>query len=321
VAPLQPDDNFFDVGGTSLAAVQVFQEIHDRMGVELPLSTLVYAQTTEELAAVIDGPGGLSVPPLVLLRPGTEGLPLFITHGISGDILQLRTLALRLRTDRPVFGIQARGLNPGEQPHARVEEMADAYVDTIRSIQPRGPYFLVGHSFGGLIAFEMARRLTDMGERVELLGLVDASFHHRCLPLPSRLVFLASRHLRYVRAGLDPPETRLSRYLRRISRRPAPPPPEPVMPPVHRYVDQLGWEAFRAYRPAPYDGSAVLFFAEVRDPELFNPLPVWTRLVRGGLTVENISGGHVDAIAEPHVRVLAERLDAHLGRSDTATPQ
>ena len=189
VAPLWSDDNFFDVGGGSLAAVRLFHAIHDHMGVDLPLSTLVRAQTPADMAAVIDSPAELRVPSAVLLRPGTASRPLFLVHSVSGDVLQLRPLALALETDRPVYGIQARGLDPAETPQTRVDEMAASYVHTVRSLQATGPYDLAGHSFGGLVAFEMARILARQGER---RGLARVDRHRRCTrvpPWPARVRF------------------------------------------------------------------------------------------------------------------------------------
>ena len=116
VAPLRADDEFFDVGGTSLAAVRIFQLIRDRMGVDLPVSTLLRASTTAALAAVIDGPPAERFPALQPLRPGTGGSPLFVVHALHGDVLFFRPLALLMSTDRPVYGLQARGLDPREEP-------------------------------------------------------------------------------------------------------------------------------------------------------------------------------------------------------------
>ncbi len=319
VAPLTPDDNFFDVGGTSLAAVRLFQAIHDHLGIDLPLSTLVRAQTTADLAAVIDSPAERRVPSIVLLRPGTAERPLFLVHSISGDVLQLRPLALRLDTDRPVYGIQALGLDPGEVPQTRVEEMAAAYVRTMRSVQPEGPYDLAGHSFGGLVAFEMARILTGQGERVAWLGLIDTHVHPACLPPAARLRFAVARPFRFAAAAVRSPRRRLPRYLakavlRVAPRAPlAPPPPEWPLPPLLHRLEQISMDAFALYRPGPYAGDATLFVAASREPGTCDPLPVWHEAVGGALAVVAIPGAHIDAIGEPHVRVLAGRVSERLG--------
>jgi acetoacetyl-CoA synthetase len=322
VAPLTPDDNFFDVGGTSLAAVRVIQLIHDRLGVELPLSTLVHAQTTTAFAAVIDGPAEDRFPSLVLLRPGSGGPPLFLVHALSGDVLFLRPLAFRLSTDRPVYGLQARGLDPHEQPQTSVEDMAQTYVSTIRSVQPAGPYAIGGYSFGGLVAFEIARQLTGLGEDVDSLALIETDVHHNCLPGFARWRFLLARPLRFLRAGLSAPRARLPRYLRKAALRiapwapvAAPPPEEEPLPPLLSRLEEIGWRAFDAYRPEPYDGSATCFLTSSRQAGMCDPVPVWTRVVRADLTVERIPGSHADVVVEPHLGALAERLAGQLSRS------
>jgi thioesterase domain-containing protein len=126
------------------------------------------------------------------------------------------------------------------------------------------------------------------------------------------------RPFRYVRAALAEPRTRLPRYLRTavlrvVPRAPiAPPTPEWPLPPRQVRVADAGWKAFHAYRPGPYAGTATFFHAEVREPGLCDPLPVWQRAVQGGLTVEYIPGPHLDAMEEPTVSLIAERLSAHL---------
>src|SRR3954471_14142462 len=134
VAPLRPDDNFFDAGGTSLAALRLLEAIHEHMGVDLPLSLLLDAPTVAQMAAVIEDPSAAHSSPLVLLRPGTGERPLFLVHSLFGDVLSMRPLAPHLDTDRPVYGLQARGLDPAVEPHASVAEMAGAYVESIREV-------------------------------------------------------------------------------------------------------------------------------------------------------------------------------------------
>jgi acetoacetyl-CoA synthetase len=324
VHPLQPHDDFFDLGGTSLAAVRVFQVIHDRLGVDLPPSTLLRARTPAALAAVIDSPADERVPTLVALRDGSRDRPLFLTHTINGDVLALRRLALRLDTDRPVYGLQARGLDPRERPQTRVEEMAETYVEAIRSVQPTGPYTLAGYSFGGLVALEMARRLRDANEEVDWLGLIDPDVHHAYLPPHRRWWFRVVRPLRFLRAGLAAPRTRLPRYARLALLRvmPSAPVAAPIagwdLPPLLRELEEIGMQAFRAYRPGRYDGNATLFLTDERRPGMCNPRPIFVRTLRGGLRVERLSGGHVDLVQEPHVGELAARLVAAMERADRA---
>ncbi len=319
VAPLRPDDNFFDVGGTSLAALRVNQLVRERLGVELPLSTVIHAQTTSAMAAVIDGPIDQRVRSLVLLRPGTGDRPLFFAHSLTGDALEMRGLALRLQVDRPVYGLQARGLDPRERPHTRVEEMAETCIETMRSVQPSGPYAIGGYSFGGLLAFETARRLTARGEQVEWLAIVDAAVSHKCLPPRSRRAFEIARPFRVLRAGLAAPRARLPRYIRhaawRLGGRKLIAPPAPRwgnLPPRQRHLEELGWEAMEAYRPPPYAGSAMLFKTAEGRPHLCDPALVWRRVIEGGLTVETLPGDHFQALQEGQLELIARRMSASL---------
>src|SRR5207237_6398881 len=141
-------------------------------------------------------------------------------------------------TDRPVYGLQARGLDASEEPQNRVEDMAATYLEAVRAVQPEGPYAIAGYSLGGLIAFEMARTLAAQGDEVEWLGLIDPAVSHRALPRLRRWLFLASRPLDRVRRWIGA-RTRLARY--REARVPIWAPLQPVGPeltPLARRVPQ-----------------------------------------------------------------------------------
>ncbi|UIY28991.1 thioesterase domain-containing protein [Neorhizobium galegae] len=112
---------------------------------------------------------------LVLMNPGrnAKATPLFICAGMFGNVLNLRHLAMTMGADRPVYGLQARGLYGDHEPHATFEEMAADYIAEIRTVQPSGPYLLAGYSGGGITAFEMARQLQDTGEEVSQVIMLD----------------------------------------------------------------------------------------------------------------------------------------------------
>jgi phthiocerol/phenolphthiocerol synthesis type-I polyketide synthase E len=111
--------------------------------------------------------------PLLSLRPNGDVAPLFCVHPVSGYALAFHYLAEALGPRIPVWGLQARGLQHGDAPHGSLEAMAGAYVDAIRTVQPRGPYRLLGWSIGGFIAHAMACQLEAQGDVVHLLGLLD----------------------------------------------------------------------------------------------------------------------------------------------------
>jgi acetoacetyl-CoA synthetase len=232
----------------------------------------------------------------VLLRAGIAQRPVFFVHGVAGDVMHLRPLALSLGTERPVYGIQSRGLDPLLTPQERVEDMAEANLVAIRNVQPAGPYSIVGHSFGALVAFEMARRLELEGAEVGALALVEPVVHHRCLSRPARVRFVTS-----LVAG------RARRHQWRV--------PGSVLPPLQERVERANREAFRAYRPGPYRGDATLLLADGEEAGFCDPLPVWRGAICGTLDLAYMPGGHATVVGEPHAHMVAERLTALLAAS------
>lgn len=108
------------------------------------------------------------------MKAGSEKPPIFITHGLCGTG-QFFELAERIRTKHPVYGIQGKGIDDLEEPFDRVEDMAKFYLEALEELYPQGPYILIGYSFGGLVALEMAQHLLETGKNVALLVLLDAS--------------------------------------------------------------------------------------------------------------------------------------------------
>ena len=184
IEPIGIEDNFFDLGGHSLLAVRVASRIEKSFGRKLPLAAIFMAPTIERLAAALrdemredSAVAGTSV---VELQPKGTQPPLFLVHGAGGGMFWgYVNLAKRLGSDQPVFGFSSRGLD-GRAEFDTIEEMAAQYVKDLRSVQPRGPYYLGGYCFGGNVAYEMARQLESKGEKVALLALLN------CAPPNSR---------------------------------------------------------------------------------------------------------------------------------------
>ena len=169
-------DDFFDLGGNSLLAVLLAARIEKRCGVAVTPAVLFEAPTVSRLAAWIRERGAaLSWSPLVAIQPNGDRPPFFCVHGAGGHVVGYADLARRLGPDQPVYGLQAIGLDGRQVPETDLQAMAARYVTEIRSLQPRGPYYLGGLSFGGVVAFEMARALDAQGERVGLLALFDTT--------------------------------------------------------------------------------------------------------------------------------------------------
>ncbi|MCC6140583.1 MAG: amino acid adenylation domain-containing protein [Nitrospira sp.] len=162
-------DNFFDLGGHSLKAAQLFYQLEIVFGKQLPLATLFQAPTIAELAAVLAKASWVPLwQSLVAIQPSGTGVPLFMVPGVGGNVLVFAKLARILGAAQPLYGLQARGLDGKETPFASVPEMAAHYVQEVRRMHPAGPYLIGGVCTGGLIGYEMARQLTALGCQVTL---------------------------------------------------------------------------------------------------------------------------------------------------------
>lgn len=168
------DQNYFDLGGDSALAVQLFARIEKAFHVKLPLATLFEAPTVKELAAVVhEGVVESGWSSLVAIQSAGTRPVFFCVHGAGGNVLIYRELSQSLGSEQPFYGLQAQGLDGSRPPLTKIEDMAALYVKEIRKAQPQGPYLLGGYCMGGTIAFEMAQKLRAQGERVALLALFD----------------------------------------------------------------------------------------------------------------------------------------------------
>jgi len=169
-------DNFFELGGHSLAAVQLMNKIQEQFGKPLPLPVLAEGPTIAALAERLDDTSIQIAPAsgcLVPLRATGSRPPFFCIHQLGGLALGYNELAKHLGDDQPVYGVQSAGLYGERVPLTTIEEMAALYIDAIRTVVPHGPYYLGGHSLGGLLAFEMAQQLHEQDETVALLAVMD----------------------------------------------------------------------------------------------------------------------------------------------------
>jgi len=193
-------DNFFDLGGNSLLTVRLIEQIHKQFERDLPLSTIFLNPTIESLAnSLCQETDSLSWSPLVAIQPAGSNPPFFCVHPIFGVVFPYYELAHQLGTNQPFYGLQPIGID-GQTPLTRIEEMAAHYIEALRKVQPKGPYYLGGWSFGGLVAFEMAQQLEKCGDEVALLAMLDtlAPIQSNIPDFGNGLKFLFTTVARYI---------------------------------------------------------------------------------------------------------------------------
>ena len=173
--------SFFDLGGTSLDILKLKRKLEERLGIEdLPIVTILQNPTIRALAART-APGCLAVrreyDPIVPLQLSGNKTPLFCVHPGVGEVLVFVNLAKYFVNERPFYALRARGFNDGEKYFATFDEMVSTYVSAIRSRQPHGPYAVAGYSYGGAVAFEIAKVLESQGERAAFVGSFNLPPH------------------------------------------------------------------------------------------------------------------------------------------------
>ncbi len=324
-------DDFFVLGGHSLMAARVVSRVRRELDVDLPLGELFAQPRVADLAQRLERlASGAATPRDGILLPLSEGSgrPLFCVHPVAGIALCYRDLALELGPAQGLVGLQSPALSGGELVSS-VEELATQYIEAIRRHQPQGPYDLAGWSFGGLVAYEMARQLSQQGEQVAFLGLLDAVqtasrkatpersdidrllqacqqfLGDQVLALEARLAGVAPGQQRAVleawlvgSAELEVSSADLDRYLE---------------------VQEVYETAHRQYRPRPYGGRVDFFrAAERRADEVENPADPW-RPLSGELVEHVVAGRHESMVFTPNSASLAAALRPLLASRRGAT--
>jgi amino acid adenylation domain-containing protein len=329
VHPISIKDSFFDLGGYSLLSIQIFTKIEHQFGVKLPLSTLLNSETIEKLAVVLKSKSlgeTNNWSSVVEIQPHGEESPLFFMHPLGGEVMCYRKLAMYLGSKRPFYALQPQGLDGKETPHTRVEDMASCYIRDIRNLQPQGPYFIGGFSFGGIIALEVAQQLQQQGEEVASLIMLDTCRpgYSQRLPLRKRIPIHIEKFLRqpaYVKQKVKDmarwgkyhlkekykPYTKMAHNFAQLAM---------SLPEhdEHLEVIQANAIALNNYSFNSYPGKLTLLRtadAERDDDAVgieYDPEFGWTDIFEGGLEIHHIPGSHLSLLEEPHISVVAERL-------------
>lgn len=357
VEALGLDEEFLSYGGGSLTGVRLFARIRREMGVELALSALLQAPTIRTLAAILreklpeqpvetakdeaaaapvtkaaepskrpdaPRPSAAKAPaksrwtPLVRMAPGTPGVkPVFLIHGAGGNILWFKPLADRLRGDTPIYGIEAQGID-GSLPFLEsVEEMAELYIRHMLTVDPQGPYRLVGYSGGGVIAVEMAHQIRRSGRQVELLAMLDTLAPQEAstpLSLTDKLGMLTKLDAAYLARRAAHHGERLKGRIQAKIAGNGEHQGKSQIELLSEQCEKVYLEAQGRYFPEPYDGDVLLFRAE-RTSAMFarsGEKLGWQGLITGKLEIVTLDAYHDTILGEASIDVVVEELQRRL---------
>jgi amino acid adenylation domain-containing protein len=332
--PVGVTDNFFDLGGHSLLAVRLMARMQDEFGENIALATILRGPTIEQMARILRQQSHPANSPVVSIQPSGTRPPFFCVPGAGGNVIYLHSLAQQLGPEQPFYGLQGAGLDGESSPHTTVEEMADYYIAAVRSVQPEGPYYFGGHSLGGWVAYEMARRLERQGQAVAALAIIDtpAPVSHAGVDreswdnarwiseLASRIAQLLNPRLslgeEYLR-GLDP-EEQLKCFQQALVK-------ENLFPAdadtTHLRNVLALFKAHSQVRycpPLDFLTTPISLFrtsiAPVHLPTIAGDA-FWGWGAYGNVEMHSVPGEHLTVLRAPHVETLAQKLSASIAKA------
>jgi amino acid adenylation domain-containing protein len=324
-------DNFFNLGGQSLMAVELITEMRKNIDRELPVNILYKYPTIAQLHAFLMQDGETKKwKSLVAVKPLGNKVPMYIVHGDGLSLSNFHNLADYVDKDQPVFSLQPVGLNGSDEPLENIADIARHYVSEMVEHNPDGPYALGGYSFGGYIAIEMKKHLEAMGKKVKMLAIFDTNAENVIYKtdwvkaLPKRIKRQVPKFLFIAKSMFTSPMptiryqyTVLSKkfvdlcYTLGIKEK-------PELIGINKHIskiDETHLRAFRSYQLTPFDDKIHLFKAKSRvyfvdDFEYLG----WTNYARGGVAVYEVPGDHRTMFERPNVSELARLLQNALDK-------
>ncbi|MFE0175384.1 alpha/beta fold hydrolase [Streptomyces sp. NPDC059002] len=338
IAKVPVTASFFDLGGTSLDVLRLKLEIQNGFGIDdVPMSTLLQAPSVRALAARLtagqDTDGDSAYDPLVPLQVTGEGTPLFCVHPGLGEVLVFINLAKYFTGERPFYALRARGFGQGETHFASFDEMVSTYVDAIRRVQPRGPYAVAGYSYGGAVAFEIAKRLEADGDEVGFVGVFnlppsisgrmnEITFTDGAINLALFLELIDAADIEALTARLRPlPEADQLAHLIENA-------PQRRLTELDLTVERFtAWVHLaqnmvhlgRTYEPSGTVAQAHVFYCTplkgTKQEWLDNQLRHWDDFTRRPTTFIEVDGEHYTLMSPQHVRTFQTTLRRELDRA------
>ena len=317
-----PSDDFFDLGGTSLKALQLLSEIEENLGLSVSLMIFAQQPTLQGLLDALNVSNKSDSTSLVPMQVRGDRQPFFFIHAEFGHVFFAKKLAESLSPNQPMYGLQSRGVDGRDEPLTTMQEMATYYVRTMKSIQPEGPYRLGGYCMGALLALEMTNQLQDAGEEVSHLAVfsTDASWmniaglggqlHYHLRQLGNTGIGGALRYIWWrILFRLHRGYSSAVRILRRVYAWRGKALPAKLR---YVYIAELNYRAGWDFHPRPFRGTISYFQGDAdrrRDPR-----PFWGNLATEGIEIHSVTGEMAGIFESPHVDTLAAELSESLTR-------
>jgi amino acid adenylation domain-containing protein len=328
-------DNFFELGGHSLLAVRLMSRIQLQFQKNLPLAILFQSPTIEQMAVVLSSDSSEKLwSPLVPIQPKGSLPTFFCVPGSGGNALYFYDLAQYLGEDQPFYGLQAQGFDGETKPLGSIEEIASQYINAIQTVQPVGPYFLGGHSFGARVAFEMATQLRCIGQSVAYVAILDTSpaselevsysdwdnarWMYAIAGIAEEL-FGENLQISHEALSCLTPEEQINYFKQQLEIVGILPPQADIklvrgLLQVFQTQVQIDYVPHNTY-PVPI----TLFLAQEGNSQqencdhfLQDPTWGWSQFADGEVEVHFVPGTHISMLSKPHVKVLAQKLQKSL---------
>jgi len=325
--------DFFEVGGQSLLAVKVMIAIEKATGKRLPLATLFEYSTIAKLAKKIQLDQEEQWNALVPIKTSGTKPPVYLIHGGGLNVLFYKPIIKYLDQEQPIYGFQALGLSKSHEPLHTLEDISTAYISDLLKNNPKGPFYLAGYSFGGLIAFEMAKQLVAMGKKVNFVGIVDtyiggrtdhstgaARLAKKIFRQFSKIPHLAKTLTMFPADAFAYQSTIISHKLRNIVPFVKPPAPLPTeayvsnLTPYEKEIYDVYDAAHGKYAIQPADIKVSLLRVTKRLYHLDDPVYLgWKPFAKKGIDIYLVPGDHGSILHPPNdqdfARVLQKALD------------
>lgn len=329
VSELKDNDNFFNIGGNSLLAVQLFSKIASVFKINLPLAALIEAEDFETFVRNLEGrvapvashtffnenksTGGESITvipqifkSMVAIKSTGAKNPFFCFHGVGGNILNYVTLVPATKNERPLLALQSVGLDGVTPPLRSIEEMAKSYIREIKLVQPEGPYLLAGGSMGGMIAFEAAIQLVKAGEKIDKIIMFDTFGPN--LDLKSYTTERGQPFIKRLQSAIVVRGSRLiNKFQARIYRQLGLPVPLPIL---LKEIERKNYQAIWKYYPTErFTGDLHLVRSKLEPTGWYSdPVMGWKGIINGEIKTYEINGTHENFIESPELITVLKKI-------------